>query len=156
MSSRIRQTLRSAVAGLVLTVCAAGCGATESGSDKTQTLKLESQLTSENNLLITPTTSLGAQLVFTGMIFLPEGTAAIGRDQTACTRTAPGNGQVFECVMTFVMPSGQIYAEAASSHSGPATGVVTGGTGTYDGARGTFVFTATGTPRVDLTLKLIR
>jgi hypothetical protein len=129
----------------------AGCG---SAGHASQTLRLENQLTTQTNLRISPATSLGAQLVFTGMIYEPSGTAAIGRDQASCTRTAPGNGQVFECLMTFILPKGQIYAEAASSHSGPATGVVTGGTGSYAGMRGTFQFTATGNARVDLTFTL--
>ncbi|HEY5198513.1 MAG TPA: hypothetical protein VIJ51_15940 [Solirubrobacteraceae bacterium] len=149
---RRRRVARIAACCGLTVLVAAGCGGSAGG--KTETLKLENQLTTETNLPISPTTSLGAQLVFTGMIYEPAGTAAIGRDQTACTRTAPGNGQVFECVMTFIMPSGQIYAEAASSHSGPGTGVVTGGTGNYAGMRGTFLFTATGNPRVDLTFSL--
>jgi hypothetical protein len=149
---RPRRRLLSAPAGLLVALVVVGCSA--SSGSRQQTLKLEDQLTTQTALPISPTTSLGAQFVFTGMIFEPAGTAAIGRDQAACTRTAPGNGQVFECLMTFILPAGQIYAEAASSHSGPATGVVTGGTGSYAGMRGTFVFTATGNPRVDLTFDL--
>lgn len=147
-----RRAVLAVLCGLVPAVVT-GCGS-GSGAPRTRTLQLQNQLTAESNLAISPATSLGAQLVFTGMVYEPNGTAAIGRDQTACTRTGPGNGQVFECLMTFIMPAGMIYAEAASSHSGPSTGVVTGGTGAYAATRGTFQFTATGNPRVDLTFDL--
>lgn len=133
---------------------AAGCGTVSGSGAKTEKLAFQSQLTSESNVRISPSSSLGAQLVFMDMIYRPTGTAAIGRDQGACTRVAPGNGVVYECLITFILPDGQLYAEAASSHDGPSTGVVSGGTGSYQAVRGTFAFTATGSPRVDLTFDL--
>jgi hypothetical protein len=149
---RLRSLLRSGLCAPVVAVLAAGCGA--SGGGKTEKLSFQSQLTSESNLRVSPTTSLGSQLVFMDMIYQPTGTAAIGRDQGACTRVAPGNGVVYECLITFILPAGEIYAEAASSHDGPSTGVVTGGTSSYRAVRGTFAFTATGSPRVDLAFDL--
>jgi hypothetical protein len=137
-----------------LAALAAGCGGTSGSGAKTEKLALQSQLTSESNVRISQSTSLGSQLVFTDMIYRPGGTAAIGRDQGACSRAAPGNGVVYECLITFILPAGEIYAEAASSHDGPSTGVVTGGTGTYRAVGGTFAFTATGSPRVDLSFDL--
>jgi hypothetical protein len=149
------RTRLRALGALLVAVAAGGCGTGGGASGKTERLALQSQLTSESNVRISPATSLGSQLVFTEMIYQPTGKAAIGRGQGACTRTGPGDGEVYECLITFVLPNGQIYAEAASSHDAPSTGVVTGGTGTYAGMRGTFDFTSTGSPRVDLTFKLI-
>ncbi len=98
----------------------------------------------------------GSQMVFTGMLFRPKGGSAIGRSQGACTRTAPGRGEVFECLLSFVLRDGVIYGQSTASADGPAGGVVTGGTDRYRDARGTFRYTATGSPRVNLTFKLRR
>jgi hypothetical protein len=90
------------------------------------------------------------------MLFKPGARAAIGRSQGSCTRTARGGGEVFQCLLSFVLNGGAIYAQSTSSSRGPAAGVVTGGTGRYAYLRGTFRYEATGNPRVDLTFRLSR
>jgi hypothetical protein len=96
----------------------------------------------------------GSQMVFNGMLFRPKGGSAIGRSQGACTRTAAGRGEVYQCLLSFVLRDGVIYGQSMASADGPAGGVVTGGTERYRNARGTFRFKTTGTPRVDLAFKL--
>ncbi|MHB8694638.1 MAG: hypothetical protein ACYDHH_25655 [Solirubrobacteraceae bacterium] len=98
----------------------------------------------------------GSVLVFVGMLFQPNRATAIGRYQGSCVRTAPSNGDVFECLLTYIVKDGDIYAQSVSSSQGPADGAVTGGTGRYAGVHGTFQYKATGNPRVDLTFALVR
>lgn len=153
------------------TVAVAGCGAGDEDSARdsdsatiptattdaaapratTRTLALESQLSATTRRA---SDVPGSQMVFTGMLFTPEGRSAIGRSQGACTRTAPGRGEVFECLLSFVLRDGVIHGQAMSSADGPSGGVVTGGSERYRNARGTFRFKATGRPRVDLTFRL--
>jgi hypothetical protein len=165
MTTTIRRSL-AAGAVLVATLTAGGCGGSDkpasqsdepivttsgSGPGATQTLRLESQLSpSARRQSNVP----GTQMVFTGMLFRPKGKSAIGRSQGACTRTAPGRGEVYQCTLSFVLRGGTIYGQAMSSADGPAEGVVTGGVGHYRDADGTFAFKATGTPRVRLTFTL--
>lgn len=167
------RTTRALAGAAVLAVAllVAGCGSSGSGSgsgsgstsggaattdpgvghDLARTLRFKSQLSAaprERNA------QPGAQMVFTGMLFKPKGGSAIGRSQGACTRTATGRGAVFQCLLSFVLHDGVIYAQSIASLDGPADGVVTGGTESYAGVRGTFDFKATGNPRVDLTFRL--
>lgn len=127
-----------------------GAGATRQPA---RTLELESQLAAPARSARTGSAP-GAQMVFTGMLFEPGGDAAIGRSQGSCTRTAAGAGEVFQCLLAFVLDDGTIYAQSMASARGPASGVVTGGTGGFAYAQGTFRYRANGTPRVNLTLRL--
>ena len=153
-------------AGLAVALVAAGCGGgkddvapediattTRSAGARTTstTLALKSQLSAGGRRA---SSALGSQMVFTGMLFRPKGGSAIGRSQGACTRTAPGRGEVYQCLLSFVLRDGVIYGQSMASADGPAGGVVTGGTDRYHDARGTFRYKATGSARVNLTFKL--
>lgn len=98
--------------------------------------------------------TIGAQLIFTGMLFHLGSPRATGRSQGACIRTAPGGGTVFQCTLTFVLSDGTIYGQGVASSGGPTSGVVSGGTGHYTGARGTFSYRGVANPRVSLTFSL--
>ncbi len=79
--------------------------------------------------------SVGDGFTFTGS--LTRDGKAHGRFSSACTvQDLKGDGE-FLCIATFVLPSGQLSGQALV-RSGSGTGVVTGGTGSYVGARGTF------------------
>jgi hypothetical protein len=119
----------------------------------TETMKLESQLSAAPK---TKGDAPGSQMVFTGMLFKPDATSAIGRSQGSCTRTAPGAGAVFQCLLSFVLRDGVIFAQSVSSTGGPANGAITGGIGSYRDVRGAFTYKATGSPRVALTLRMKR
>jgi hypothetical protein len=131
----------------------AGGAGSSSGASAARTLKLESQLSAAPHA---EGHAPGAKMVFTGMLFRPGGSSAIGRSQGSCTRTATGKGAVFQCLLSFVLHDGVIFAQSVSSMGGPANGAVTGGIGSYGGARGTFSYKANGTPRVDLTMRYAR
>lgn len=168
--SRARRAATAAAVALAIT----GCGkdgddaergdpapvATSSAAEdaaapaRLRTLRLQSQLAASRGA---PRASApGSQLLLNGMLFRPSGGAAIGRSQASCTRTARGAGEVFQCLLSFVLRGGTIYAQSTSSERGPADGVVTGGTRRYAYLRGTFRYKATGSPRVDLTFRLSR
>jgi hypothetical protein len=66
-------------------------------------------------------------------------------------RTAPGRGDVFQCLLAYVLPNGVIYAQSVSGFAAATTG----GTNRYATVRGTFRYQATGSPRVNLTLDLV-
>jgi hypothetical protein len=167
-STRCAQAIAVALAAVV---GGAGCGAAgdraatlpiakvsdqPSAIERSVTLKLQSQQSTPPAVIGKPGSQPGALMLLNGMLFQAGGTAAIGRSQAACTRTAPGNGEVFECQITFIMADGTIDAQSISSVGGPAEGSIGGGTHAYADARGTFSYRATGNPRVDLTLNLQR
>lgn len=166
MDTDIGRSRRRAALGCVLAAAlVAGCGgdsaattagATTSGAASdaapAQTLALESQLSAAPRTHPWP----GSSMVFSGMLFEPHGSSAIGRSQGSCTRTARGPGPVYQCLLSFVLRDGVVYGQSLSSQGGPATGAITGGTDHYAGARGTFAYKATGSPRVDLTMRLSR
>lgn len=136
----------------------AGCGDDSDdggGATQRQTLRLQSQLSAPPRGAPTGREP-GGQLIFNGMLFKPDAGPAVGRSQASCTRTANGEGDVFQCLLSFVLDEGMIYAQATSSSQGPADGVVTGGTRQYANVRGTFGYRANGTARVDLRFRLVR
>jgi hypothetical protein len=147
----------AAAAVAVATLGIAGCGndSGDGGASHRQTLRLQSQLVAPSRGAPTGRVP-GSALLFNGMLFKPGAGRAIGRSQGSCTRTARGEGDVFQCLLSFVLSDGMIYAQATSSSRGPADGVVTGGTRQYANVRGTFGYEANGTARVDLTFRLVR
>lgn len=170
-TSRRRVSPVRAVAAAAVAMTVGGCGqgspaddaaaragtATEPApatapADETTTIRLENQLSAAPRAAGGNSAQLGSQLIFTGMLFKPNGTAATGRSLGSCTRTAPGRGEVYQCLLTFILNGGVIYAQSVASADGPADGVITGGTKRYEGMRGTFRFKATGESRVDLIL----
>jgi hypothetical protein len=133
-----------------ISLAASACGSAASQT----TLRLESQLSSTKNVFVTPGQSLGQELIFSAMIYPPGAPAATGRSQGTCLRAEPGDGEVYNCQLTFVLAAGTIYALALSSHDGPASGVIAGGTGSYKNTRGSFLYVSTGKARISLTLTL--
>lgn len=147
----------AAAACAVAAMLIAGCGSdsADDGATQRQTLRLQSQLVAPPRGAPTGAEP-GSPLLFNGMLFKPDAGRAVGRSQSSCTRTARGEGDVFQCLLSFVLDDGMIYAQATSSPRGPADGVVTGGTRQYANVRGTFGYVANGTARVDLTFRLVR
>jgi hypothetical protein len=94
-----------------------------------------------------PTFSSGDLFVITLPLTTDTGQAA-GRGNIRCTVTRPArtadNSQVL-CDAGFVTTNGTLFLSALTRFGDQptTTGAVTGGTGTYAGARGTFVSTST-------------
>lgn len=157
-TSRARRAAAAAAVAAAATLGIAGCGGSDSDDDGTvqrQTLRLQSQLAAPPRGAPTGREP-GSSLLFNGTLFKPAAGPAVGRSQGSCTRTAPGEGEVFQCLLSFVLDEGMIYAQSMSSSRGPSDGVVTGGTRQYANVRGTFGYEANGTARVDLTFRLAR
>jgi hypothetical protein len=103
--------------------------------------------------------SPGDQIVITNS--LTEGGKTIGKLRARCTATA-AVGKItdaafaqahFICEGVFTLPGGSLYASASIVKSG-TEGVVTGGTGSYAGARGT-VLSKEGKGTTDTTITLL-
>lgn len=149
LDARGRRRRRAILAAAALTAPAlAGCGA----ATHHQTLRFDSELSAISDAA--PATAVGQQLIFTAQLYPPNGPSAIGRAQASCTRTAPGDGEVYDCLLVFTLARGTLFGLAAASHDGPASGSIAGGTGAYAGVRGTFLYIATGNPRLALTFAL--
>lgn len=81
----------------------------------------------------------GDMIVFTNPVRTADGRR--GKLHATCIVTVPGKFSkvVLTCSAVFVLPDGQIWVGANTKVSGNSTqGAVTGGTGVYAGARGTF------------------
>jgi allene oxide cyclase len=78
--------------------------------------------------------SVGDLLVFANKIYDPANKTQIGTDNGYCVRTVVGKS--WECFWTLTLKAGQITVEGPFMDSGDSLLVVTGGTGKYDGAKG--------------------
>ena len=78
--------------------------------------------------------SVGDMLVFANGIFDAANKTQIGTDQGYCVRTIVGKS--WECVWTLTLKAGQITVEGPFLDVGDSLFAVTGGTGSYVGAKG--------------------
>ena len=94
--------------------------------------------------------SAGDVVVFSEALHM-NGKAA-GADHITCTLIGMWPKETDFCRGLFVLPGGTLVAEGANAH-GPFTVAVTGGTGSYAGARGTMRATPTKSGEIlDVTL----
>jgi hypothetical protein len=110
-----------------------------------------------------PGLSLGDQTVFTHDMF--QDGRRVGEDHVVCTitritGTAPSRAVTSECLVTVILPRGQITIQGAmpSAEQGappPFTNAVTGGTGAYRTARGEVRVSPLSNAEVDITIRLI-
>jgi hypothetical protein len=78
--------------------------------------------------------TVGDMLVFANKVYDAANKVEIGSDQGYCVRTVAGKS--WECFWTLILRGGQITVEGPFMDSGDSRLAVTGGTGTYAGARG--------------------
>ena len=71
---------------------------------------------------------------FSNPVFDAANERQIGTDQGFCIRIVPG--KTSECFFTLITPAGQITLEGTVQDSGDSLFTVTGGTGSYAGAKG--------------------
>ncbi len=89
--------------------------------------------------------ALGNQLVFHNPIFDAANKKQVGEDNGNCVRTVVG--KVWECFWTIFLPAGQITVEGPFYDSGADSLLaITGGTGSYQTARGQMKLHARGNP----------
>jgi allene oxide cyclase len=118
----------SAIAALLV-----GCGG---GSDKT-TLHVIEHANTDTLQHIGPANeddSIGDVLGFANPLFDANNKNKVGSDNGSCIRTAVG--KAFECVWTATLSGGQLTVEGPFYDAKDSTLAITGGSGTYDEARG--------------------
>jgi hypothetical protein len=80
------------------------------------------------------TDSVGDILTFTNEVFDKQNSHKVGSDQGYCVRMVVG--QSWECVLTTLLPRGQITVEGPFYDTRDSVLAITGGTGAYANARG--------------------
>jgi len=118
----------------------AGCGS--SGSDTT-TLHVIEHAKTDTLQHIGPASekdSIGDVLGFANPLYDSSNQNKVGTDNGQCIRTAPG--VAFECIWTASLSGGQLTVEGPFYDAKDSTLAITGGTGTYDQARGSMVLHA--------------
>jgi len=80
------------------------------------------------------TDAVGDLLVFANPVFDAANKIEVGHDQGYCVRTVPGRS--WECFWTLILKEGLITVEGPYYDRGDSTFVVTGGSGRYNGVKG--------------------
>ena len=112
---------------------AAGCG----GDDDKTTLKVVERAESDVLQHVGPANeddSVGDVLGFANDVYNSDNTEKIGTDNGMCIRTAVG--EAFECVWTLTTDDGQLTVEGPFFDAKDSVMAITGGTDSYDQARG--------------------
>jgi hypothetical protein len=94
-----------------------------------------------------PADSLGDTLGWHNPVYNSADTRQVGTDNGYCIRTVATGKTEWECAWTTLLPGGDISVEGPYYDDGTDTTLaVTGGTGSYAGAKGTMLLHATGSP----------
>lgn len=102
-----------------------------------------------------PTFSVGDELVLAYPLADAKGRASELRARCTITHNAPSLSKGHPlCVGAFVLGDGALFVETVDTSPKVTRGVVTGGTGAYAGARGTFTSTTTKTGSNDVVTLL--
>jgi hypothetical protein len=122
------------VAACAAAIFAAGCGG---GSSET-TLKVVEHAETDTIRHIGPAKeedSVGDVLAFANPVFDSADKKQVGTDNGSCVRTAVG--KAWECIWTLTVSEGQLTVEGPFFDAGKDSQLaITGGTGTYNEARG--------------------
>jgi Allene oxide cyclase len=84
--------------------------------------------------------SIGDVLGFANPVFNSDNTQKVGTDNGSCIRTAVG--KAFECIWTVSLSGGQLTVEGPFYDSKDSVLAITGGTDSYDQARGSMTLHA--------------
>ena len=119
-------------AGRVALLAAALTGAAASAAEQ---IKVVERPVGETTIdLAAKGDSVGDMLVFANKVFDAANKVQVGTDQGYCIRTVVGKS--WECFWTLTLKAGQITVAGPFSDTGDSLLAVTGGTGTYAGAKG--------------------
>ncbi len=152
--------MRAGFALLIAGACAiglglAGCG----GGSSTTTLKVVEHAETDTVRHIGPPKeedSVGDVLAFANPVFDEANKEQVGTDNGSCIRTAVG--KAWECIWTLKVDEGQLTVEGPFYDGGKDSQLaITGGTGTYDEARGEMTHHARNPeePEYDFTYEII-
>lgn len=79
--------------------------------------------------------SRGDLLVFVNPLFDSANKSSVGSSNGYCVRTNPG--KAWQCIWTMQFADGQLAVSGVYEDEGDSTFIITGGTGTFTGVRGT-------------------
>ncbi|MFB0630365.1 hypothetical protein [Streptomyces sp. AB3(2024)] len=159
--------LGTATALVALLACAPVAAAAAAGTDSTRAegghrvITLTGRLAEQTRFPVNPggAPAQGDRTVFRSILFDKDG-KQVGETGGTCTTTRVDNGGAEECVVTYVLPDGQLSVQGmvfGNLNPGPPPSFdngITGGTGKYDRARGSVHADtiATGTRRFTIDL----
>lgn len=138
----MHRAMLKACAGLVLCAGLVGCGGDDEDAEASvpRTIALVEHIVSET---VTDTgemgDSVGDVLTFANEIYEVTNKTKVGSDQGYCLRVT--KGEAWECNWTVFLGEGQLTVEGPFFDAKGSTLAITGGTGTYSGARGTMDLT---------------
>lgn len=140
--------IRAACLGMATLVTLLACtpvaaAATDTGSaragDKGRIITLLAEVQQLTRFPVTPgSVSQGDEVVVRSDLFDEEHNK-VGETHGACTTTRGGADEAEQCVVTYVLPGGQLIVEGVYFNyldQGPFDSAITGGTGEYEKARG--------------------
>jgi len=124
-----------AVAALVVGVAIPAAGSSGHNGQE-RTFRVTATVSEGSQIdLGTPGPSLGDELVFSGPLL--QGATQVGHQGAVCTTVSLAR-QEAQCIATYSFSGGQITAQAVIilGSAAPYEVAITGGTGTYEGAKG--------------------
>lgn len=142
-------TAAAAVIALVLApVAAVASTGSSGGPPQPVTIKVvEHAITDTVQEFHPPASSLGDVLGWHNPVYNAADTRQIATDNGYCVRTVATGKTEWECAWTTLLPGGQITVEGPYYDDGTDTTLaITGGTGSYAGAKGSMLLHATGNP----------
>ena len=140
----------AAAAVVVVVVVLAGSGSAQTGP---RTIHVVSTTRSEFNVDNRPRRKISPGDVFGFADSVRADDGSTGRDVGQCTVI---NRTTALCHVQAVLPTGQLgFQFWINPRANSGSGEVTGGTGAYAGARGTFTFRDLGRRRTDVTITLL-
>jgi allene oxide cyclase len=157
----MRRKLAIVVAGL-LVAGGAGVGSiivSSSATAATTLTVIEHAVSDHLTIVGKGELSPGNLLTFHNPIYDSTDTTRVGRDQGSCiriTQTVGNTHSGWECTWTTFVENGasSMTVETPYYDTGLGRGAITGGTGTYDGATGSFDLSCTSRTRCTFTFNL--
>lgn len=121
--------------GLVLGAALVGCGGDEEEAPIIETIRVVERASTDAVTDNAPTgDSAGDVLTFANELYDESNTRKVGTNQGYCVRTVAG--QAWECMWTAFLDQGQLTVEGPFYDVKGSTLAITGGTGSFNGARG--------------------
>ncbi|WP_282696955.1 hypothetical protein [Streptomyces sp. CC208A] len=131
-------TLVTLLAFTPVAAVATDAGPTQA-TGKTPTITVLAEVQQATRFPVTPgTVSQGDRVVVRSDLF-DEAHNKVGETHGSCTTTRGGDDEAEQCLVTYVLPGGQITTQGVYFDyldQGPFDAAITGGTGKYEKARG--------------------
>jgi hypothetical protein len=131
----MREAVKQLGWGLVVGGVLVGCGGEEEPVPTLQTIHVVERASTDAVTDNTPPgDSAGDVLTFANELYDESNTRKVGTNQGYCVRVVAG--QSWECLWTSFLENGQLTVEGPFFDTKGSTLAITGGTGSFNGARG--------------------